>query len=57
MLEDDVLAAWEFDRSVAPGLAARNALDRIEPPDMVVVVTASTGDTITVRARAIARWK
>jgi hypothetical protein len=49
MLEDAVLDVWEFGREVEPALAARCALDRVEPPDMHVVVTSSTGDTATAR--------
>jgi hypothetical protein len=40
--------AWEFDRDVPGVVAVRCALDRVEPPTMRVLVTSSTGDTITV---------
>jgi hypothetical protein len=49
MLEDAVLAVWEFDREVDLALATRCALDRVKPPDMHVVIESSTGDTVTAR--------
>jgi hypothetical protein len=49
MLEDAILEVWEFGRDVDLGLAARCALDHVEPPDMHIVVASSTGDTVTVR--------
>ncbi len=49
--EEGPVSAWEFVRDVAPGLAVRCALDHVEPADMQVLVTSSTGDTITVVVR------
>ena len=48
MLEDAVLAVWEFHPKPDLGLATRCALDYGEPPDMHVVVESSTGDMATV---------
>jgi hypothetical protein len=39
---------WELERDVDPGLAVRCALDGMELPDMRVLVTASTGDHVTL---------
>ena len=40
----ETLAVWEFDKVVASGLAARVALDQLEPPDVEVVLLTSRGD-------------
>jgi hypothetical protein len=49
--DEGLVDVWEFERDVAPGLATRCALGRVEPPDMKVLVTSSTGDTITVHVQ------
>ncbi len=45
----ETLSVWEFDRELAPGLAARVAPDQLEPPDLEVVLLARRGDVITVQ--------
>jgi transcriptional regulator with XRE-family HTH domain len=51
LTDEGTVAAWEFERDVAPGVAARCALDGVETPDMQVLITATTGDTLTVEVR------
>jgi hypothetical protein len=51
LLEDSLIDVWEFNRDVAPGLAVRCALGHLGLPDMKVLVTSSTGDTIMVEVR------
>ena len=46
--DEGAVDAWEFYRDVDPRLATICALDRLEAPDMRVVVTGTTGDTITI---------
>ena len=55
MLEDAVLAVWEFDREVDLGLATRCDLDRVEPPDMHVVIVHSTGEACRAALEALNR--
>jgi hypothetical protein len=43
------LHAWEFDRDIGLEVAARVALDQLEPPDLELVLIATRGDVITVQ--------
>ncbi len=45
----ETLGVWEFDKELAPALAARVALDQLEPPDIEVLLLSSRGDVITVQ--------
>jgi hypothetical protein len=45
----ETLDAWEFDREVAPQLAAGAQLDQLAPADLEVVQISSRGDVITVQ--------
>ena len=49
--DEGLVDVWEFVHDVRPGIAARCAMERIERPDMRVLVTSSTGDTINVEVR------
>ncbi len=49
MALNETLHVWEFDREVAPRVAAKVALDQLEPPDLEVVLLASRGDVMTVQ--------
>jgi len=46
---NETLKAWTFDRAVAPDVAARMALDRLEVADLEVVLLSTHGDVIAVQ--------
>jgi len=48
-MENGALGAWEFERGVDPGLAARVARDGGHEPDLTVIPVFSGGDELTVR--------
>src|SRR6266536_6707804 len=48
-MESGILGAWEFERGVDPGLAARVARDGGHEPDLTVIPVFSGGDELTVR--------
>jgi hypothetical protein len=45
----ETLSVWELEREVAPDIAARVALEKLEPPDIEVVLLSTRGDVITVQ--------
>ena len=45
----ETLSVWEFEKEVAPDLAAQVALEKLEPADLEVVLLSTRGDVITVQ--------
>src|SRR5690349_13424081 len=51
LTDEGTVGAREFMGDVAPGVAARCALDGVETPDMQILIIATTGDTLAVEVR------